>query len=191
MIAAGLAGFFGALIYGSFMEWFIHRYFMHTDRLLKVTFQRHAIEHHSDRRSYRTFYAQPEENVQYHFIESSFIPILWAIHLPAFLLVGWLFGVPAGVGASLGTGLYAAAYEAIHFFIHTPRNYRFQRTRLFRFYCEYHRIHHHKARWNYNIVVPLCDVLFRTMSLEQLRPEPSAPEFVPQDTGPLTALRAG
>jgi hypothetical protein len=189
MLLSGVVAFLAAIFYGSFMEWFIHRYFMHTDRLLKVTFQRHAIEHHTDRRSFQRFYAQPEENVKYLFIESSFIPILWALHLPAFLLVGWLLGVPAGVGAALGTLAYATGYEAIHFFIHTPRNYWFQRTRCFRFYCEYHRIHHHKARRNYNIVLPIADVLFRTISLEPLKPEPSAPHFVRRDTGPLAALQ--
>jgi hypothetical protein len=188
MIGAALAGFFGALTYGSFMEWFIHRYFMHTQRFLKITFERHAISHHADRRSYQTFYAQPEEDVRYQFIESSFIPVLWAFHLPAFLIIGWVAGLPAALGAAAGTGLYASCYEALHFFIHTPRNYWFQRTRLFRFYCEYHRIHHHKARWNYNIVMPLGDLLFRTLSLEPLRPEPSAPSFVARDTGPLAAL---
>jgi Fatty acid hydroxylase superfamily len=190
-LIAGLLGLLGALVYGSFLEWFIHRYFMHTDRLLKVTFQRHAIEHHADRRAFRTFYAQPEENVQYHLVESSFIPILWLMHLPGCVLIGWLTAPMAGVGVALGTLLYTIGYESIHFFIHTPRNYRFQRTRLFRFYCEYHRIHHHKARWNYNIVLPLADVVLRTCSLEVLRPEPSAPEFVRQDTGPVAALRGG
>ncbi len=188
MIVAGLAGLAGALLYGSLLEWFVHRYFMHSPKILKITFERHAIAHHSDRRAFKNFYAQPEENVQYHFIESSFIPILWLIHLPAYLLIGWLWGVPGAVGVSLGTLLYAAGYEAIHFFIHTPRDYWFQRTRLFRFYCEYHRIHHHKARWNYNIVMPLADFLFRTISLEPLRPEPSAPPFVRRDTGPVAAL---
>ncbi len=189
MVVSVLLGAVCAFVYGSFLEWFIHRHGMHTSRLSKLAFERHAIAHHTERRSLKTFYIGPEEDSRYHFGESSFIPILWFIHFPIYYLVWHFFNPAAGVGTALGGLLYMLGYEFIHFYIHAPRNYWFQRTRLFRFYCEYHRVHHHRARWNYNIVMPLGDLVLRTINFEHMVPEPSAPSYVPPDEGPLTIFR--
>lgn len=189
MLVSGLLGLFGSLIYGSFLEWFVHKVVMHTNCISQLAFDRHAVDHHSTRRSLKSFYAQPEENEVYHLGESSVIPLLWLLHLPMYLAVGKLFGVAAGVGCGAGGMLYLIGYEFIHFFVHAPRNYLFQRTRLFRFYCEYHRVHHGRARVNYNVVMPLADFVLRTQSFETLREEPSLlPEMTP-DTGPLSPFR--
>ena len=76
----------------------------------------------------------------------------------------------------------------LHFFIHTPRNYWFQRTRLFHFYCEYHRVHHHRAKWNYNVVCPLADAIMGTFSLADMPVEPSLPTTMPRHTGPRSVF---
>jgi hypothetical protein len=187
MVVAGLLGLAGSLFYGSFLEWFIHKIVMHTTRISQLAFDRHAIEHHITRRSLKTFYIAPEEDATYHLGESSVIPLLWLAHLPAYLVIGKYCGLWAGIGMGTGGMLYLLGYEFIHFFIHAPKNHWFQRTRLFRFYCEYHRVHHHKARLNYNIVLPIADFFLRTQSFEHINVEPSKPEFVPPDTGPKTA----
>lgn len=191
MIVPGLLGLLGSLVYGSFLEWFVHKVVMHTTKISALAFDRHAVQHHSTRRSLKTFYAQPEENEAYHLGESSVIPLLWLAHVPLYWLVYHFWGISAGVAAAAGGMLYLLGYEFIHFFIHAPRDYHFQRTRLFRFYCEYHRIHHHKARINYNIVIPLADLVLRTQSFEAMRPEPSAHPTMPPDTGPLTVFSRG
>jgi hypothetical protein len=185
-----LLGAVGSFVYGSFLEWFIHKHTMHTPRFSKLAFDRHAIAHHTERRSLKTFYIPPEDHAKYEFGESSVIPILWLAHFPLYYSVWHFVNPAAGIGTAMGGLLYMLGYEFIHFFIHAPRNYWFQRTRVFRFYCEYHRIHHHKARWNYNIVMPLADFVLRTFSLEPIEPEPSAPEFMPADTGPKTVFQA-
>jgi hypothetical protein len=189
MLLSGLFGLLGSLIYGSFLEWFIHKYVMHTNKISQLAFDRHAIAHHTERRSLKTFYIPPEDHATYHIGESSVVPLLWLAHLPFYYVVSRLFGMPAAVGLAVGGLLYLIGYETIHFFIHAPKNYWFQRTRVFRFYCEYHRVHHHKARWNYNIVLPIADFVLRTFTLEPIQPEPSAPPFVPKDEGPITALK--
>ena len=189
MLVSGLLGFVGMLIYASFLEWFVHKYGMHTDKISKWAFSRHAIQHHSARRSMKTFYIPPEENAAYNITESSAVPLLWIVHLPLYFLVGTLGGIPAGVGAAAGGAAYILAYELLHFYIHAPKGYWFQRTRLFRFYCEYHRVHHHKARRNYNIVMPLADLVLGTLSLEDIGAERSAPECVLRDIGPRSVFR--
>ena len=184
MIVSWLLGLVGMLLYGSFLEWFVHRYGMHTDKISKWAFSRHAIEHHAARRSLKSFYIPPREKTAYDLTESSAVPLLWVVHLPVYFLVGVYGGVPAGVGVATGGAVYVLAYELLHFYIHAPKGHRFQRTRLFRFYCEYHRVHHHRARRNYNIVLPLADLVLGTLSLEELGAEPSAPACVRRDTGP-------
>ncbi len=189
MLVSGLLGLLGSLIYGSFLEWFIHRQAMHTPKISKLAFERHAIMHHTERRSLKSFYIPEEDPAQhYHLGESSFIPVLWAVHFPAYLLVWKLSNLWAGIGVAAGGLLYMLGYEIIHFYIHAPKGYRFQKTRLFRYYCEYHRVHHHKARLNYNIVIPLADLVLRTFSLEEIRPEPLLPPYLPPDTGPATVF---
>jgi hypothetical protein len=189
MLVSGLLGLFGSILYGSFLEWFVHKIVMHTNKLSQLAFDRHAVEHHTHRRSLKSFYAQPEDNESYHLGESSIIPLLWLVHVPMYLAVGKFGGVAAGIGAGIGGMLYLIGYEFIHFFVHAPRNYHFQRTRLFRFYCEYHRVHHGRARVNYNVVMPLADFVLRTQSFETIREEPSRHPEMPGDTGPLSAFR--
>ncbi len=179
-----LLGFLAMCIYGSIAEWFVHRVGMHTTHLSKWAFKRHAIDHHATRRSLRAFYAPEEERKGYEIMEASSVPVLWFVHIPLFVLIGYVWNVQAAIGAAIGAGLYITAYEVLHFYIHTPLNYWWQRTRMFHFYCEYHRLHHHRARLNYNIVCPLGDLVFRTFSLAEMPVEKSAPEGVPLYTGP-------
>jgi hypothetical protein len=190
MVVSVLLGLAGSLFYGSFLEWFIHRVVMHTTKISNLAFDRHAIQHHSSRRSLKTFYMHPEdEEGRYNLGESSVIPLLWLAHLPMYWAVYHFWGLPAGIAMASGGMLYLLGYEFIHFFIHAPKNHWFQRTRLFRFYCEYHRIHHHKARLNYNIVLPIADFFLRTQSFEYIQVEVSKPDFVRPDTGPRTAFQ--
>ena len=188
MLVSGLLGFVGVLLYCSFLEWFVHKYGMHTDKISKWAFSRHAIQHHTARRSLKRFYIPPEEKAAYDLTGSSAVPLLWIVHLPMYFLVGWYGGVAAGVGVAVGAAVYILAYEFLHFYIHAPKGHWFQRTRLFRFYCEYHRVHHHRARRNYNIVLPLADLVMGTLSLEEIGAEPSAPACVRRDTGPQSVL---
>lgn len=184
MLVSFTLGLLGGIFYGTFLEWFIHRVAMHTTKISQLSFDRHAIEHHMSRRSLKSFYIPPEDNEKYALGESSIIPLLWFGHLPLYILVATIGGVSAGVGMAAAGLLYLLGYEFIHFFIHVPKNHWFQRTKLFRFYCEYHRVHHHKARVNYNVVCPLADFILRTQSWETINVEPSRPEFMLPDVGP-------
>lgn len=184
MLISLVVGLVLMLVYCSFAEWFVHRVGMHTERLSKWAFRRHAIQHHSQRRSLKTFYAVDV----YRILDSSAIPLLWLVHFPVYWAVGALFNLWAAAGTALGALLYVSFYEVLHFHIHTPRGHWFQRTRLFHFYCEYHRVHHHRARWNYNVVLPIADYVLGTFSMAELPAEPSAPADVPRHTGPRSVF---
>lgn len=186
---SAICGFFAAVVYSSFLEWFIHKHVMHTTRVSREAFRRHVVDHHNTRQAMARFYIPVEDEKSYDLGATSAIPILWLLHAPLFFLVGYAFGVAAGVGAALGGGLYLLGYEVVHHFIHAPKGYKWQGSRAFRFLCEYHRVHHHKPRVNYNIVLPIADFCLRTMTLHDLRVEPNRPLNVPPDEGPKTVWR--
>ena len=181
---AGLLGFLAATVYSSFLEWFIHKHVMHTRRYSQEAFRRHVVDHHDTRRALNRFYVPIEDEKSYDLGSTSAIPVLWLLHAPLYAAVWWAFGRGAAVGTALGGGLYLTCYEVVHHYIHAPKGYRFQRTRAFRFLCEYHRVHHHKPRLNYNIVLPIADFCLRTISLQDMRIEPNRPLPVPPDEGP-------
>jgi hypothetical protein len=188
MVMSVLLGFLATCIYASFMEWFVHRVGMHTKHLSKWAFRRHAIQHHAERRSLKRFYAPTTEHTVYRAWESSAVPVLWIAHFPLYWLVATLVNFWAAVGVAAGAAFYITYYEVLHFYVHTPRGHWFQRTRLFHFYCEYHRLHHHRAKWNYNLVMPLADWVLGTFSLDPMPAEPTDHAYVPRHTGPRSAL---
>jgi sterol desaturase/sphingolipid hydroxylase (fatty acid hydroxylase superfamily) len=167
--------FAAAFVYCSFLEWVLHKHFMHSTRFMREPFERHAVQHHGMHRSCRSFFADLRERPQYMLIGASFCPILWLLHLPVFAAVEYFVARGAGVGVGLGTACYCLCYEIIHWSEHVPRNRWFERTRWFQFLLEHHRVHHKYARKNYNVVLPLADLLFGTLTLERLPPEPAEP----------------
>src|SRR5205807_7644154 len=85
MLLSQTLAFVGAILYGSFFEWFVHKHFMHSTKWLKEPFERHAILHHGMQRSLRSFFARPSDNPQYMLIEASFFPFVWLLHVPLYL----------------------------------------------------------------------------------------------------------
>ncbi len=173
-----ILGFAGiGVLYASILEWLIHKYFMHTPKLFYHAFDRHQLQHHVARKSLKRFYLRPPEIPEYKLSESSFMPWLFVIHMPLFLLLGWAFGWAAGVGFALGSGVYLLMYELMHWSMHVPGDSKLRRwvdgTRYFKYITELHRIHHYRAWQNYNVVLPLADVLFRTLNHDWLEPEPA------------------
>lgn len=167
--------FAGSLLYCSILEWVLHKQFMHSTRFMREPFERHAVQHHGMHRSGRSFFADTKENPRYMLAEASFFPLFWLLHVPLFAALEFLVARGAGLGVALGTALYCLGYEVIHWCEHVPRGRWIERTRPFRFLLEHHRIHHRYARKNYNVVLPLADLLFGTLSLERLPPEPPEP----------------
>ncbi|MBW3622314.1 MAG: sterol desaturase family protein [Armatimonadetes bacterium] len=175
-MALALTLFFGFLllsvVYASLLEWWIHKHWMHTPKYLYRAFDRHQLQHHVARKAMTRFYLRPPEVAEYTFTESSFMPWLFVIHMPLFLLVGWLFTWPAGVGFMIGSSTYLLLYELLHWAMHVPRPHWVYHVRYFKYISELHRIHHYRAWQNYNVVMPIGDFLLRTLNHDWLPPEP-------------------
>ncbi|MCE7872937.1 hypothetical protein DYH09_21505 [bacterium CPR1] len=171
-----MLGFFAwftfSLLLASFLEWFIHKYFMHTTLWLPVAVERHAVKHHAERRAPGKFIAAEDELEEYHLFETSAMPMVWMLHFPVFGLVYLGWGPWASFGCALGTALYMVAYEMLHWSIHCPDKFWFRNSAWFRFLSEHHRRHHHRSRINYNVVLPLADLVLGTLSFEPVQPEP-------------------
>jgi hypothetical protein len=187
--------FLGALLYASFFEWFVHKHLMHSTKWLREPFERHAVLHHGMHRSLRSFFARASDNPQYMLVEASFFPIVWVLHIPLYLGFNYFVAPHTGIGIALGTACYCVAYEVIHWCEHVPRNRWIERTRVFRFLLEHHRIHHLYPRKNYNVVCPLADLMLRTLSTQRLGPEPDPDTLPPHiirklDAGPKMGRRA-
>lgn len=167
-----LLAFVFAVWLGSVIEWIVHKHFMHSVRFMRTPHDRHAVMHHSERRAPGKFFAKEEELKDYHLFETSFMPILWMLHSPLFLSVYWFLGVAAGVGVAAGTLFYVLAYETLHWHIHCPDGFRFRKQGWFLFLLEHHRRHHNRSNINYNVVFPIADWMFGTLSYRDVPAEP-------------------
>lgn len=161
-----------AIVLGSIIEWIVHKHFMHSVRWMKTPHKKHAIMHHAERRAPGKFFAKEDELKEYHLFETSFMPILWMLHAPLFYAIYWLFGAWASLGVAAGTAAYVLSYEVLHWSIHCPDEFPFRNSRWFRFLIEHHRRHHNRSDINYNVVLPLADWMFGTLSYREVQPEP-------------------
>jgi hypothetical protein len=160
-------GFSIALFYSSIFEWVLHRYVMHRPLgKFRYPFEAHALIHH------RVFRADDT----YHLInpkDAKTIPMAWwngpvlvaAGTLP-FVPVAWLLGhwwlLLGAVVASAG---YYATYEYIHWCMHLPRKRNVERSGIFFRLNGHHLLHHRYMGKNFNVVLPLADLLLGTLLL--------------------------
>jgi len=82
----------------------------------------------------------------------------------------------ATVGATIY--VYYLAYEGFHFLMHKPTIPWIERARFFQFIKKHHRLHHVYMGKNFNVVLPLADLVLGTLVLNDPHPprvtEPAA-----------------
>jgi hypothetical protein len=160
-----VAGFGLGIIFDSIFEWLFHRFFMHR-RVAHFTypFERHALVHH------RIFKADES----YHLIREQdrhTVPMAWwngpalilASQVPFVILAFIAGGVPLVCGSFAAAVLYYAAYEYLHWCMHVPGRRRVERNTIFFRLNGHHLLHHRYMNRNFNVVLPLADLLFGTL----------------------------
>ena len=178
-----ILSFTAAIALSSVIEWVVHKHFMHSTRIMRTPHRKHAVLHHAERRAPGRFFAKEEELKEYHLFETSFMPILWMLHFPLFALIYVIFGQWSSFGVALGTACYTLMYEVLHWSIHCPDTFWFRNSGWFLFLTEHHRRHHNRSDINYNVVCPLADWMFGTLSFRQVRGEPEPGEAAqPQES---------
>lgn len=180
-------GFVCAVVYASMFEWLLHRYVMHRPLgKFRYPFESHALIHH------RVFRADET----YHLInpkDAKTIPMAWwngpaiiAVGILPFIAVAWWLGrwgllwgaLPACAG-------YYATYEYIHWCMHLPRKRNVERTGIFFRLNGHHLLHHRYMGKNFNVVLPLADLLLGTLLLRspmhfQQARGPAVPDVQPR-----------
>lgn len=157
--------FLGALLLSNAVEWRVHRDLLHKRfPPLGVLYDRHTPQHHLIFVRGDMALRDPRE------FRLVLIPVygIGAIFLvtapPAALL--WSFGQKNfGALYLAATMLYVVSYELLHLAWHLPDESFIGSLRLVRALREHHSVHHDPRlmqRWNFNVTIPLWDLVRRT-----------------------------
>lgn len=163
------------LVFGSLFVWALHRYVLHRPVPgLRFAYVIHTLHHH---RFYTREHAEPESRRDFHI---TLFPMRFAptLALSSLLLGGY---VVSGLGDNVGwlfaamSVLYFGLYELVHFASHLPATSPVTRLPLIAPLRRHHRLHHDPRlmkRHNFNVVLPLFDVLLGTSITEAEAPAP-------------------
>jgi hypothetical protein len=160
-------GAIAGTVYSSFFEWLLHRYLMHRGwRIFRYPFERHTLTHH------RIFRA----DVSYHLRDEKHkhtVPMAWwngpaliaVSQLPVAFLSYHIGQWGLVIGTTLVTCAYYGAYEYMHWCMHIPRKRNVERSGIFFRLNGHHLLHHRYMHKNFNVVLPLADLLLGTLLL--------------------------
>jgi hypothetical protein len=157
-------GFLGAIVYSSFFEWILHKYVMHRPLgFFRYPFRAHAQVHHQIFRADDSYHLRNEA-------DKETVPMAWwngpvmvLMHAPPALAIQWIIGQPIAIGGLLAMAAYYATYEYMHWCMHVPRQRNIERTGIFFRLNGHHILHHRYMHQNFNVVLPLFDLLFGTL----------------------------
>jgi hypothetical protein len=156
--------------FGNWAEWAAHRYLMHRPtKLLKAVYKRHVTVHHlffthatlksEGQKSWRALLFPP------------FAPVMFILAaVPPALLVGLVWSRNAGYIAMLTMAGYFILYEGVHVLSHIENSPFLDRLPLINTARRMHAFHHNPefmGTRNFNILFPICDVLFGTSDLDK------------------------
>jgi hypothetical protein len=161
------------LVLGNAIEWHAHRGLLHRrTRFLEVLYERHTPQHHM-------MYVADDMAIrsvrEFRFV---LLPAygLFAIVLltsPVAIALGVLAGRNLAALWVASAALYVLSYEWLHLSYHLPSQGRIGRLALVRFLRRHHQAHHAlhlMQRWNFNVTVPIWDVVRGTV----YRPAPAS-----------------
>jgi Fatty acid hydroxylase superfamily len=161
------ASFGGGVIFASFFEWTLHRYVMHRPvGKFDYAFKAHAIVHHHVFKADRTYHLineQDKETIPMAWWNGPVIVLLNSI--PAGLVAWWVGSWMVVIGTVSAFCLYFAAYEYTHWCMHLPKARRVEKSWLFYRLNGHHLLHHRYMHKNFNVVLPLADLLLGTLLL--------------------------
>jgi len=165
------------VIYGSFFEWYWHKFWMHEVRSPREAFRGHAIIHHGLYKGDERYYVPETEHAQHILLKPYALPAIVLIHLPIVFLIQRRFPHTA-IGGITATIAYFVIYEYMHWNMHVPRNHFVERFGWFKFLRNHHYLHHKHPMKNFCVLFPLADACMGTMvtnaRLEKRRTEREA-----------------
>ena len=166
-VKAWQLGFAGLIfVVSNATEWRLHRDVLHKRNRgpAAVLYDRHTPEHHV---IYTTDDMEIRERSEFRLVLIPWFGILGValLTLPATLAL-WVAGQPNLAGLFMATTmLYVVSYEWLHLSYHLPARSFIGRMRVIGWLRRTHAVHHDPRlmqRWNFNVTLPLWDVVRRT-----------------------------
>jgi hypothetical protein len=180
-------GFVISTVFASFYEWTLHRFVMHRPvGKFRYPYEAHALVHHRVFRADETYHLIHDKDAET-------IPMAWW-NGPVLVLLGalpfaavsaWIGHWALVCGAELACAAYYGAYEYMHWCMHLPRKRNVERSGIFFRLNGHHLLHHRYMNKNFNVVLPLADLLLGTLLMrsrvhfKQAR-GPSVPDVQPR-----------
>lgn len=100
------------------------------------------------------------------------IVLIVGMLLPVVALVTWISNRNCAMLALATAVLFFLQYEWMHLSYHLPAEHPIARVRLIRYLSALHRSHHdprNMKHWNFNITIPLFDLLHGTLNRDAMR----------------------
>lgn len=169
--AAELATVPCAFVFANLVEWFAHRYLMHQRRFpMAVLYDRHTPEHHRVFR-YESMAIHTPNELKLVLIPAMGVLGMVLLAAPVALLVGQALSWNVGWLFLATIGVYVVGYELSHLAYHLPERSLVYRLPFLRALREHHARHHIPSlmqRYNFNVTIPLGDLLFGTFASREV-----------------------
>jgi hypothetical protein len=168
-VLGACAGFVLFVLYSSLFEYAYHRWLLHRHwRVLPHPYRIHVLIHHrtfGGDATYHVRHGEDRDSILFQWWQVLVLlggnaPVVWGVQLAT--------GIPVFWGGMIALAAYYGVYEHAHWCMHNPAGWWIERTRLFRFLSANHRDHHRLWQINFNVVLPLGDLVFGTF-----RPAPA------------------
>ena len=159
-----LGAFAVYFLYGSYFEWFFHRYLFHSPKYWYRAFREHTLVHHQIYKGDNTYYADEHEHPEKVAMDWWALPAMVGFHLPFLWLIQRITGIPSMWGGAAAIATYYLLYESLHWVMHVPSAVKFLwRFRAFRYLDAHHKVHHKYMLSNLNVILPLADLTLGTL----------------------------
>jgi hypothetical protein len=169
--AAELATVPCAFVFANLVEWFAHRFLMHQRHFpLTVLYDRHTPEHHRVY-CYETMAIAVPRELKLVLIPAMGVLGMVLLAAPVALLVGHTLSWNVGWLFLATVGVYVVGYELSHLAYHLPERSLVYRLPFLRALREHHARHHIPRlmqRHNFNVTIPLGDLLFGTFASREV-----------------------
>jgi hypothetical protein len=162
-IASGLCW----VLYGSFFEWYWHKFWMHTPRFPREAFRGHTIVHHGLYKGDDSFFLSEGEHPEHILLKPYALPGIILAHAPIVLLIERFLVPHTAWGALIACITYFCVYEYMHWNMHVPRGHWVERFRWFQFLRTHHKLHHRYFQSNFCVLFPLADWCLGTLITEE------------------------
>jgi hypothetical protein len=152
-------------VIASALEWCVHRFAMHCPGRSPGLYQRHAMLHHVVyRRDDMAIRAASELRIV--LLKPWVVPGVTVALTPTLLVLTWAGQRNLAALLALVAVSYILLYEGLHLMCHLPLRSPFAAWPLLAWLRHHHALHHDPQwmrTWNFNIAVPLWDLLLGTL----------------------------